>query len=183
MPAFWTNWRASCRCSCLVAMVLAAMPMAWMSNAAKAAPAEEALLIPEQAQDLFLMTRGPASRQISYTMELTYPARAIGEAQWKRLRDAGWVRCRSLDPGQEEANTDWIHFVDGTVSPKRTVHQHLSNWSKGDQMIMISLRYYSSTRDGNRRSKPDNRDQHVDLIFDDHHSPEMAEWLQLDCSH
>lgn len=161
---------------------IAALAIFLVSSEAYSAAAEEALLIVDGAQNLFRIPRNPGSRQISYIMDLEYPARAVGEPQWDQLKETGWVRCRSLDPGQEAANRDWVNFVDGTVTPERTIHQHLTHWFKGNQMIMISLRYYSGTRNGYSRSRPDSTEQHVDLVFDDEHGRDMAEWLQLDCS-
>lgn len=144
------------------------------------ASAEEALLIAKDAKGLFLLRHSDVYRQISYTMDLEYPARAIGEPQWKQLRNTGWVRCRSLDPNQEAANYDWVDFIDGTVTPERIIHQHLTHWLRGDQMITISLRYYSARHGSHAR--PDNTEQHVDLIFEDGHGREAAEWLRVDCS-
>jgi hypothetical protein len=151
------------------------------SSLAHSAPKEEALLIVDGAQNLFRIPHSTVARQISYTIELTYPARAIGDEQWEQLRQNGWVRCHSADPDQAEANSDWVDFVDASVTPNRTIHQHLTNWFKDDQLITISLRYYSGTRNGYAKSTPDNTEQHVDLIFHDKHGREAAEWLQLDC--
>ncbi len=151
-------------------------------SGAIAAAKEEALLILDGAQNLFRIPRSDMSRQISYTMDMEYPARAIGESQWEQLRRDGWVRCRSADPDQAAANADWINFADTSKTPARTIHQHLTHWSRGDQMIMISLRYSSATQNGNPKTKPDNTVQRVDLVFDDEHGRKMAEWLQDDCA-
>jgi hypothetical protein len=161
---------------------IAAFAILLVSSGAHAAETEEALLVVDGAQNPSRIPRSPGSRQISYTMNLEYPARAVGEPQWNQLGETGWVRCRSVDPDQEVANRDWVDFVDGTKTPERTVHQHLTHWFKGNQMIMISLRYYSGTRNGHAKSRPDNTEQRVDLVFDDDHGREMATWLQLDCS-
>jgi hypothetical protein len=151
------------------------------SSVAYPAPKEEALLIVDGARNLFRIPYSTVARQISYTMELTYPARAIGDQQWEQLRQNGWVQCNSVVPNQAAANSDWDHFSDASVTPNRTIHQHLTNWFKGDQLITISLRYYSGTRNGYAKSTPDNAGQHVDLIFHDEHGREAAEWVQLDC--
>jgi hypothetical protein len=119
------------------------------------------------------------SKQVSYTVNLAYPARAIGEPQWEQLKKTGWTRCHSIDSGQEQANADWVSFGDISVTPARMIHQHLTNWARGDQMIGIGLRYYSDMR---AESRPDNTEQHVCIFFDDEHGREMAEWLQVDCS-
>jgi hypothetical protein len=181
MPGIRTNRRVGSRGG-VAALVVAALSITWWSSATHAAPEEQALLVADGARNLLLVSRSATSRQISYRMDLDYPDRAIGEQQWQQLRSAGWTQCRSADPDQEAANQDWISFADISVKPERTVHQHLTHWSKDDQMIMISLRYYSATRNGNPKSRPDNSEQRVDLVFDDDHGREMATWLQLDCS-
>jgi hypothetical protein len=163
----------------LTTVILAAIWTGWLHGAVQAAPEEEALLIVKGAQHFEVQRQSTTSKQISYTLDLAYPARAIGEPQWEQLKKMGWTRCRALDPGQEAANADWFSFEDISVTPGRTVHQHLTNWARGDQMIGIALRYYSNMQAGPR---PDNTEQHVYVFFDDEHGREMAEWLQLDCS-
>lgn len=179
MPAFWTHSRSAVWSAALIA---GAVSIAWASNPAQASPKEEALLTAKDAKDVVLYRRSEVSRQISYTMDLAYPARAIGEPQWEQLKRDGWIRCRSIDPDQEVANADWVNFGDASVTPKRTVHQHLTHWFKDNQMIMISLRYYSSTRNEQPRSRPDNTEQRVAIVFEDERGREWAEWLKLDCS-
>lgn len=152
------------------------------SSGAIAAAKEEVLLIVDGAQNLFRIPRSDVSRQISYTVDLEYPGRAIGEPQWEQLRRDGWVRCRSVHPAQEAANADWVSFIDAAEPQQPTIHQHLTYWSKGDQLIMIGLRYSSASRNGHVRSQPDSTEQRVDLFFDDERGRENAEWLQLDCS-
>jgi hypothetical protein len=178
MPAFWAISRAE-RAAWSATLVAAAISIAWVSNAAQAAPKEEALLVAEDAQDLILFRRSEVSRQISYTMDLAYPARAVGEPQWGQLRKDGWTRCRSVDRDEEAANSDWISYEDISVTPKRRIYAHLTHWFKDNQMIMVSLRYYSAAQSG---AVPDNTEQHVNLVFDDDHGREIAEWLKLDCS-
>ena len=151
------------------------------SGGAYSAAEEQALLIVDGAQNLFRVPRSDVSRQISYTIDLQYPARAIGEPQWEQLRDRGWIKCRHADVGVESANHDWISFADISETPGRTIHRHVTHWFKGDQLIMIGLSYYSATRNGHPRSRPDNTEQHVDLFFDDEHGRQIAGLLQLDC--
>ena len=178
MPGF----RINLRIGWTAALTTALMSVGWGYSAAQGATKEEALLIADDAENLWLHSRSATSRQISYTMDLVYPERAIGEPQWKRLRETGWSRCRSVDPGQEAANADWVDFEDATVTPMRTVHQRLTYWSRGDQMIMISLHYHSAVQSRSGKSRPDNTKQRIDLVFDDDHGREMAKWLELDCS-
>lgn len=161
---------------------IAGLAIVLASGGAYAAATEETLLVVDGAQNLFRIPRDAMSRQISYTIDLEYPARAIGEPQWEQLRKTGWVRCRSVDPDQAAANADWVSFGDATVTPERTIHQHLTSWLRDDQMITISMRYYSGLQGGYPVTRPDDTEQHVDLIFDDSHGREAAEWLQLDCS-
>lgn len=160
--------------------LIATLAILLVSSEAYAAATEEALLIVDGAQNLFRVPQSAVGRQISYTVDLEYPARAIGEPQWDQLRKTGWVRCHSLDPDQEAANQDWVNFIDGTVTPERIIHQHLTHWLRDDQMITISLRYYSGMQGGHAR--PDHTEQHVDRIFHDSHGREGAEWLRVDCS-
>jgi hypothetical protein len=179
MSGIWTNLAVR---RGIATVILAAISAGWFNNTVQAAAEEEALLIVKGAQHFSLHRQSTTSKQIGYTVELAYPARAIGEPQWKQLETAGWTRCRSVNPDQEAANRDWISFIDATVAPERTIHQHLTNWSRGDQMITIALRYYSKMQGNYGTPIPDNTEQHVYLIFDDDHGREAAEWLQLDCS-
>ncbi|HKP23671.1 MAG TPA: hypothetical protein VJV39_07380 [Dongiaceae bacterium] len=153
-----------------------------VSNETYAGATEEALLIVDGAQNLFRTPQSPVARQISYTVELEYPGRAVGEPQWDQLIETGWVRCRSANPDQKAANDDWDDFEDASVTPGRTIHQHLTNWLRDDQMTTIRLRYYSGLQNGYPVTRPDGTEQHVDLIFHHSHGREGAEWLQLDCS-
>jgi hypothetical protein len=164
----------------IATVLLAALSTGWFNDGPQAASEEEALLIVKGAQHFFPHRRSPTSKQISYTVELAYPERAIGEPEWEQLMKAGWARCRNLDPDREAANADWVSFGDISVTPGRTVHQHLTHWARNNQMIVVSLRYYSKML--GVTSKPDNTEQHVDLIFDDENGQKLAEWHQLDCS-
>ena len=83
MPTFWTS---SSRAGWSTILVAAAIAVAWASNPVHAASKEEAMLIAKDAKGLFLLRRSEVYRQISYTMDLAYPARAIGEPQWEQLR-------------------------------------------------------------------------------------------------
>lgn len=173
MRAFWTSLRNG---SIAVLAILLA------SGEASATVREEALLIVDGAQNLFRIPRSDVSRQISYTVDLEYPVRAIGEAQWEQLRKGGWIKCRHVDAGVEAANHDWISFADISETPTRIIHRHATHWSKDDRLIMIGMSYYSATENHHPRPKPDSTEQHVDLIFDDEQGREIAEYFQLDCT-
>lgn len=148
-----------------------------------AADEERGILVVHGARDVWEHHLDETYWQISYTINLAYPSRAVGKRQWDQLRKAGWSRCRHVDPGMEAANSDWGDFIDATVSPNRLVHQHLTNWLKGDRMIAISLRYYSATLDRSSDAVPDNMKQHVDIIFDeDPKGRDSVAALGLDCS-
>lgn len=154
----------------------------WAETTTEVKPLEQRFLVVPGAEDVRETVASETQVQIFYTVDLEYPARAIGEPQWARLRAAGWTRCRSEDPDQESANADWVNFIDATGTPNQTIHQHLSHWAKDERMIVISLRYVSSISASGQDGKPENTRQIVNLIFEDAHGREMAQWLQLDCS-
>jgi hypothetical protein len=135
---------------------MATVSTGFFSNAERAAAEEEALLIVKGAQHFSLHRLSTTSKQVSYSVDLAFPARAIGEPQWEQLKKTGWTRWGAVDSRMETAND-----------------------ARGDQMIAITLRYYSKMQAG---LKPDNTEQHVNVRFEDEHGPELAAWLQLDCS-
>ena len=92
--------------------LIATLAILLVSSEAYAAATEEALLIVDGAQNLFRVPQSAVGRQISYTVDLEYPARAIGEPQWDQLRETGWVRCHSLDPDQEATKTGSISSME-----------------------------------------------------------------------
>jgi hypothetical protein len=115
------------------------------------------------------------SRQISYGVDLKYPATALTDAHFAQLKKMGWAKCSGYREG-------WENFVDAS-KPKgqeRTVFQNMSYWSKGKTLLTVAMRYDAGvTKDKNRLDVPDNTRQQVILLEDS--NPGTKEWLKITC--
>lgn len=120
---------------------------------------EKTFLIVDDAKNVHEYKTSDGERlQISYSVAVEYPNLAISESQWEKLGEKGWSKCEQKDKG-------WSTFIDASGVKKRTVFQNISYWAKGDQLLTISLNYYSALND---HDSPDNNDQHVLLLLDTH---------------
>lgn len=125
-----------------------------------AMPAERELLIVKGAENIEEYQFDGGDRlQVTYWLILEYPDLAIGESQWKELKKRGWLRCTVEKRG-------WDTFPDLASGDGRMVHRHVSHWAKDDRLITISLSYYSVLREPSRLIEPDNRVQHVLILFE-----------------
>lgn len=146
-----------------------------LSVPARAVETEEPFLIVEGAKNVEEHRFGPTYWQISYSVDVEFPWLAIDEPQWQQLADAGWVRCQDRQAG-------WDSFEDVSQTPARIVHQHMSDWIRGNRHITLLLRYYSSVRGGTLDAVPDNTNQRVFLLFDeDMKGRDTIRWLDLKC--
>jgi hypothetical protein len=140
---------------------------------------EKELLVVDGAQNVRNVRMSDTHTQTSYSIELTYPLRAVGAWYWGALRSAGWTQCRYRNAGVNEADSDWTSVIDATSAPESILHQQTSYWFKDDQLITILMRYQSF--DLSAETAPDNTHQMVYLLFDEKHGREAAAWLDLDC--
>ena len=115
------------------------------------------------------------SRQISYSVNLKYPATALTEATFAELGKRGWAKCSVYPIG-------WNSYVDASNGKDReqTIFQNNSYWFKGTTLLTISLRYYASVAKGGHRVKvPDNTQQQVVVL--ENSNPGVKEKLGLTC--
>ncbi len=168
-----------CRCG---GPWMAAIMFAGCQSAAQAEAdmPEKELLVVDGAQDVRNTRMSDTHTQTSYSIELTYPLRAVGAWHWEALRSTGWTQCNHRNVGVNEADSDWTSVIDGTSAPESILHEQASYWFKDDQLITILMRYRSF--DLSAETAPDNTHQMVYLLFDEKHGREAASWLHLDCS-
>jgi hypothetical protein len=89
-----------------------------------------------------------------FNMAVRYPANPALE-HYTRSIGTPWARCEFIPR--------WQRYLDGTVTPNRTVHEQAYAWVNRDsrRMLMVSSRYYSSK---DCVADPENDDQHVVVI-------------------
>ena len=115
---------------------------------------------------------GDGAYQTSFSINVAYPANPAFE-HYAAALDITWGLCDSMP--------EWSSFIDGTVTPNRTVHQHISYWVNRPKkrMMMLATRYYSSE---NCAGPPENDDQMVDLVeYFDAELDETLKRLGLAC--
>lgn len=100
--------------------------LAQLSTAACATSSIEEVLIHRDARDVQKRSLPESkSLQISYSVNLKYPATALTDAHFLQLKKLGWSKCSGYREG-------WDSFVDAS-KPKgheRSVFQKMSYWSK-----------------------------------------------------
>lgn len=115
------------------------------------------------------------SRQISYGMNLKYPATALTDATFVELEKRGWSKCSGYSIG-------WDSYVDASNGKDReqTVFQNNSYWFRGTTLLTISMRYYAGVaKGGHRVGVPDNTQQQVVVL--ENSNPGVKEKLGLTC--
>jgi len=115
------------------------------------------------------------SREISYRIDLKYPATALDEAKFDQLRKLGWSKCSGYSEG-------WTSFVDasGGEGREQTVFQNNSYWFKENTLVTVSMRYYAGvTKDKRGLNTPDNTQQQVVVL--ENKNPGVKEKLGIAC--
>ncbi len=97
--------------------------------------------------------------QISYNVNLDYPAFAVTGAYYEQLKQRGWVECTGT-------KNDWDSYPDMSGNHGKTVHQYIKAWSKSTQLLTIIMLYHSVLRIDSKSSGPDNNIQNVILLLD-----------------
>jgi hypothetical protein len=95
--------------------------------------------------------------QIWYKVKITYPSMDVFLFYRTNLKRMGWVPF--AEKGAATSYDIWQSFADDTRKGAPKVYQLLAKWKKKNELICLSLRYYSSKR----KSFPDNDVQHVDV--------------------
>jgi hypothetical protein len=140
----------------LLTLLILWVPM----SVACAASSLDDLLVHRNARNVRTYTFPESkSRQISYDVELKYPATAFTDATFAEIRRLAFSRCSGYVEG-------WISYVDVSEKDRdRTLFQNNSYWSKNDTLLTISMRYYAGVAKGTHRpAVPDNATQHVVVI-------------------
>ena len=125
-----------------------------------AAEIPEQFLIVDGARNVEEHRFDPTYWQISYTVDVEFPWLAVDEPQWEQLENAGWAKC-------QDRTSNWDSYLDVSETPTRVIHQHASEWIKGNRIITVVLRYYSSAPGDTLVMMPDNTNQRVFLLFDE----------------
>jgi len=115
------------------------------------------------------------SRQISYSVNLKYPATALTDATFAEIKKLGWSKCSGY-PGK------WDSYVDASKGKDReqTIFQNNSYWFKGTTLLTISMRYYAGvTKNTHRLKVPDNTQQQVVVL--ENTNPVVKEKLGITC--
>jgi hypothetical protein len=115
-------------------------------------------------------------RQISYTLDVKYPATALTDATFAEMKKLGWSKCSGYREG-------WDHFVDATKGEgqEQTVFQNNSYWFKDGALVTISMRYYAGiTKDKRRVDVPDSVQQQVVIL--ENKNPGVKEKLGITCA-
>lgn len=150
--------------------------LAQLSTAACATSSIEEVLIHRDARDVQKRSLPESkSLQISYSVNLKYPATALTDAHFLQLKKLGWSKCSGYREG-------WDSFVDAS-KPKgheRSVFQNMSYWSKDSTLLTIVMKYDAGvTKDKRCLDAPDNTQQQVILL--EKSSPGTKEWLKITC--
>jgi hypothetical protein len=114
-------------------------------------------------------------RQVSYSVNMSYPATALTDATFAEMKKLGWSKCSGYQEG-------WDHFVDATQGEghERTVFQNNSYWFKDGAFVTVSMRYYAGvTKDKHRVDVPDNAQQQVVVL--ENKNPGVKEKLGITC--
>lgn len=146
-----------------------------LSVAAYAAPSIDEALVHRDARDVQKLSFPESkSRQISYSVNLKYPATALTDADFVQLKKIGWSKCSGYREG-------WDSFVDASnPGHERTVFQHMSYWSKGGTLLTVMMKYEAGvSKDKGRLDTPDKTQQQVILL--ENSSPGTKEWLKITC--
>jgi hypothetical protein len=149
-----------------------------LSMAACATSSIDEILIHRDARDVEKHSFPESkARQISYSMNLKYPATALTDTHFTKLKTLGWTKCTGT--GYREG---WDSFVDASKGEgrERSVYQNVSHWSKGNTLLIIIMAYDADiTKDKTCLDAPYNTRQNVTLI--ENSNPGTKESLKITC--
>lgn len=132
-------------------------------------------LVVEGASEVSRQSSANGDRlQISYKVSLQYPKKAIDIPQYANLTKSGWRQCLGM-------SKEWDRIRDTTNNT--VVHQSTSHWAKDDQLLTISLRYYSPYDVNSIVDDPAHPVQFVVVLRDRYRSelPHVIERLKIKC--
>lgn len=156
-----------------IALVAAVAPL---SMTACASSSVDEVLIHRDALNVQKhLSADSKSRQVSYHVNLNYPATALTNVQFTKLKRLGWLKCSGYREG-------WESYVDASKGEGReqSVFQNISYWSKGSTLLTVLMRYDTGVaKDKRPLAAPDNTQQNVILIKDS--NPGTKEWLKITC--
>ena len=94
------------------------------------------------------------AHQTYFKMKVRYPGNPALE-HYSNVIKGPWVRC--------DWSPEWRRFIDGTVTPNKTVHQQMYVWINrpAKRTLMLANHYYSSE---SCAGNPENDDQEVVLV-------------------
>lgn len=94
------------------------------------------------------------AHQTYFKMKVRFPGNPALEHYSNTIKGP-WVRC--------DWSPEWHRFIDGTVTPNKTVHQQMYMWINrpAKRTLMLANRYYSSE---GCTGNPENDDQEVVLV-------------------
>jgi hypothetical protein len=97
---------------------------------------------------------GGQAHQTYFKMKVRFPGNPALE-HYSNVIKGSWVRC--------DWSPEWQRFIDGTVTPNKTVHQQMYMWINrpAKRTLMLANRYYSSE---GCTGNPENDDQEVVLV-------------------
>ena len=131
------------------------------------------LTVPSEAKQLIqLFILDGRAYQTSFTLKTPYPATPALDHYSQQLAEP-WTRCEWIPK--------WERFLDGTVNPVQTVHQHGTVWINPEQRrsLMLAMRYLSP---GKSAGNPRNENQHVIVVeYFDQDVKELVSLLKLKC--
>jgi hypothetical protein len=137
-------------------------------------PSMDEVLIVRDARDVKRYSENNSS-QISYSVDLKYPAKAFADSTFADLKKRGWSKCSGYSEG-------WDSFVDASKGEGReqTVFQSNSYWFKDGTLLTLSMRYYAAVaKDKRRLDAPDNAQQQVVVL--QNKNPGVKEKLGITC--
>ena len=113
----------------------------------------DALVVVQGAQKLFYC-KFWGTDQLSYWVEIEYPAQAVIDEFYLELDKQGWIPLDEdyLNPGLPTSHVrGWTDFVDATQVPNIRVHQWGSDWkNKRKDILVLTLRYFTDIEDSEK---------------------------------
>lgn len=150
----------------VLVIATAAGTSAWLSWRAKGDARDSgdlgaivSLLVPDQRTNVHeTQSRDGRLLQVSYTLEIDYPNLGIREDSTQRLRGEGWIRCTG-------GVSEWQKHSE--INGAQLVFDQLHYWTKGASFLVISMRYVSAIREGDREqvSSPTSTTQKVVFVL------------------